>query len=142
MTRQRFVIQEGEAGEVVLEPIHPCLTWDPVDGSVGSRTISGAGVPAAYVARRDALLDVRVRLMETELGDAIAFLRAAQLEPLRWYPDSTQLDPEDGFDVFLESPAAGEAIRPQRDTSYQRLFVLPLVLRAADADVAWPVFFA
>lgn len=125
--RPRFVF--GVGGDVtdwaLVLPVRP---WDrntPTAG--GSRTAAG-GVPAAYVVRRDHNLRLRLRLLESEMGDLDDFLAWGQAaETFLWYPSAN--DDSASHLVWLESPKAGEDVQPIRSAEYPRTFELDIVLR-------------
>lgn len=118
----------------------PARPWTPGDSTVGGTKVSAAGVPASYVVRRDALLDVPLRFDESEYELLLAMVAWGQGGlPITWTPDA-----EDGalgsFDVYLEAPAPGTSWKPTRAADYARMFEFTITLRA-QAGMLAPYYF-
>lgn len=114
--------------------------WIPVDQTIGGARTSAAGIPASYVVRRDNLLDLPLRFYESEWQDLKDLLAAGQgAELIRWFPESD--DPFIYFDVWLESPKAGDTIRPTRDSEYPRAMELTITIRGQGAEAPWLEYF-
>jgi hypothetical protein len=131
--RPRFVWATGD-----LTMTWPCRAWIPEDSTVGSRDVSASGIPAAYIVRRDDLLNLTQRVTEDEWSDFRAFIAAVQDgQAFQWYPDAEEAE---FFDVYLESPAAGDKWRPSRDGEYPRMFEATIQLRGVD-EAPWLPYF-
>lgn len=133
--RQRFTY--GLAGEFITR--YGALAFEPADETIGGSRTSGAGIPVAYMARRDALMMVTLRVMEDEWEDCLAFLQFGQsAASFLWYPDA---DEATNFAVYLETPKMGERIKPARDGQFARMFQMPVTLRGVGAVVPWFEYF-
>ena len=123
-------------------PDRPARFWAPVDNTVGGMRIAGGGTPASYVARRDAMIDLTIRLSESqwpELLNLVIFGQSAQ--PFRWYPDALLTDEgTDSFLVYLQAPGPGERWSPTRLGDFPRVLEMTLTLRGA-ASVPWKPYF-
>ncbi len=122
----------------VFEPRLPPAPWTPADSTIGGSRTSATGVPAAYVVRRDALVELVLRLDEDEWTDFVNLLIWGQQgESFLWYPDAAQ--PLEFFEVYLEAPAAGERVQPER-TEFLRVYDVTITLRGVDLP-PWPNYF-
>lgn len=120
--------------------LYPCRPWTPADNTVGGRRVAASGLPASYIVRRDALLELTLRFHEDEWADVLAVVAAGQAdEALTWYPDLED-QPGVSYAVYLEEPAAGTRWAPLRDQQYPRIFEGTLVLRGVSA-APWTPFF-
>lgn len=107
--------------------------WTPADETVGGMRISAAGIPASYVVRRDALIELTLRLFEEEWPGFLNFLAFAQTaEQFVWYPDA---DEAFAYAVYLHAPSAGERVTPTRDGSMNRVFEVSITLRGVETTV-------
>ncbi len=110
--------------------------WSPSDETVGGFRISAGGVPASYVVRRDALIEVPLRVLETEWA---AFLNLVQWgqssQQVTWYPDADDIGTS--FLCYWHSPHAGDRVAPARDAAYPRMFTVTVTLRGVGAVVPW-----
>ena len=118
----------------------PARPWTPSDATVGGTKVSAGGVPASYVVRRDALLEVPLRFDEGEYPFLLALVAWGQQGlPIAWTPDV-----EDAtlgtFTVYLEAPAPGSTWKPTRDTAYLRVMEYTITLRAQAGALA-PYYF-
>lgn len=114
--------------------------WTPAYATVGGRAVAGSGVAASYVVRTDRLLDLPVRIEESEWPAFRTFLRLAQEHQLlTWYPDATELGTS--FSVYLHAPALGAEWIPTRRPEYMRVLEGTLTLRDA-GSATWPEFFS
>ena len=118
----------------------PARAWTPADETVGGMRVAGSGIPAGYIARRDDLLDLTLRLNEDEYDTLRALIAYGQAQQsFTWLPDA------DGslgnVVVYLVSPAPGEKWAPTRSTEYPRVFELTLTLRAVTQGTSWPAYF-
>lgn len=130
--RSRFVYDDND-----WETSLPVMPWDRVTSTVGGHRKSASGVPAAYVVRRDHVLRLTLRFRESEWEEIHRMIRWGQGgETITWYPDA--LVPGESFNVYLESPLAGEDISPSRSSSYPRVLELAIGLRRADGS-AWGI---
>jgi len=112
--------------------------WDPVDDSVGGARVGASGVGAAYVVRRDALVEVTVRYYEADWASLLALLVFGQTQQaFRWFPDA---DEATSFLVYLDAPRPGTKTKPDRDANYPRAFKQTLVLRGAGTTPWTPYF--
>lgn len=128
-----------EATDQSWEATIPALPWLPHDRSIGAMHIAASGVPASYVARRDYLLDLTVRVLESEWPAFLSFLQwAMEAESFTWYPDANDLDIS--FEVYLDSPADGGDWSPSRG-AFDGIFEAAIVLRNAGLAAPWQAFF-
>jgi hypothetical protein len=96
-------------------------------------------VPASYVVRRDALLEVTLRVWELEWGSLLNLITWGQLaESFLFYPDA---DETTSWEVYLEAPLAGVRFAPVRDGNFPRVFLATLTLRGAGIVVPWQAYF-
>lgn len=132
--RSRFVY--GATGdETDLELALSVRPWDRRTPTVGGARISAAGVPGAYIVRRDHTLLVPLRFLETEWIAVHAMIAWGQAgESFTWYPDANE--PGTSFLVWLDSPVAGEPIAPSRSTDFPKMLELTITLRSV-ADLPW-----
>jgi hypothetical protein len=115
-------------GTTTLDLTWPQRHWTPSSVAVGGRDISATGVPAAYSVRRDQLLDVTIRFEEDEWPDIEAWLQWAQGQrPFTWHPDRSNLSAS--YTVYLQEPAMGEPILPERDEQFPLVFTVGVQLR-------------
>lgn len=134
--RSRF-----DYGGVVFETSLPCFPWTPLDETVGGRRIAASGIPAAYIVRRDYMLELRLRIYETEFSDYLSLVSFGQSgQSFLWWPDADDLDTV--VEVYLQSPLAGESWSPNRVDNFQRVFECSLTLRGVDVAVPWRPYFA
>lgn len=132
--RSRF-----EYGGLTFETTLPARPWTPIDDTVGGSRVAAAGIPAAYIVRRDALLDLPLRVLETEwpaLANLVAFGQSAQ--PFLWFPETLLTE---SFTVYLENPKPGERWSPTRSSEYPRMLEMTLTLRGVGAAVPWREYF-
>lgn len=132
--RSRFVTMTQD-----FTPTWPAQSFLPESGGVGSRHISAAGIPASYQVRRDKLAHVVLRIREDEwpdLDELVEFGQSSQA--FTWYPDA---DEGTSFQVYLESPAAGQSLRPTPDGQYPRVWQVTLVLRGVGSVAPWLAYF-
>jgi hypothetical protein len=135
--RSRFVY--GVAGASDWSMTLPPGAWGRRSGSVGGSRKSAAGVPAAYTVRRDEVLILPLRFYESEWTSVYAMLRWGQSgESMTWYPDADVTT--ESYEVWLETPAAGEDVTPTRSTEYPLMLELSIGLRAVDAT-PWSIEF-
>ena len=125
--RSRFTY--GTGGDIVnWETTLPTRPWTPVVPTVGGSRTAAGGLPAAYVVRRDYNLRLPLRVYETELPEVHGLIRWGQwAESFLWLPDADRWGTS--FEVYLESPLAGESWEPVRDPTFGRVFEVDLVLR-------------
>jgi hypothetical protein len=117
----------------------PARFWSPTDNTVGGTRVSAAGVPATYVVRRDGLLELPLRLHESEWPDLLALVAYGQSGlPISWAPDAD--NPGAAVDVYLESPAPGEKWTPTRSAEFPRVLEQTLTLRGL-TTAPWAAFF-
>lgn len=119
-------------GPTVLTPTWPAQPYEYPHSSVGGMRRSAAGVAASYAVRRDRLLAITLRVLETERTDVEDLIEWGQgMEYFDFKPDA---DEAAEYSVDLEEPAAGASWQWQRDTEFPHLFTVRLVLRKADGS--------
>jgi len=126
-------------GGATFEATIPARAWTPGDETIGGSRTSAAGVPASYVVRRDRLLDVTLRFLESEwedVRDLVEFGQSAEL--FTWYPDANDL--AQSAEVYLISPKPGEKWAPVRSADYPRAMELTITLRCPTAPLWLPYF--
>jgi len=118
--------------------------WIPVDETVGGMRKAASGIPASYIVRRDVLLELGLRIEESQWDELLAFVAFGQTaQSFRWFPDATLTDPDyDNFEVYLDAPAAGERWAPTRDGSYPRMLEMKITLRGVGGALPFMPFFA
>lgn len=127
-------------GVSVFETTLPPRAWNPSDRSVGGSRIAASGTPAAYLVRRDAMLEVTLRFYESEwaaVANLVAWGQSAQA--ITWAPEAS--DPGTTVDVWLDTPAPGESFNPTRSSDYPRVLELSLMLRGKDGAAPWTPYF-
>ena len=107
----------------------PCRPWVPVSRGIGGSEVSAAGVPAAYEIRRDRIQRVTLRVLEDEWEQVEAWLEWAQRTalPFRWRFDQDNAATE--YDVYLDAPAMGDPIEPQRSADFGSVLEITIDLR-------------
>jgi hypothetical protein len=134
--RPRFEYGDGFFFEASLT----ALAWTPKDITTGGRRIASAGLPASYVVRRDAVLDVQLRFTEDEWPDLLAVIAAGQSDAvLTFYPDAEE---STTFQVYLDAPASGDTFQPVRDSAFPRMLTVTLTLRGVSGTPPWVGYFA
>lgn len=120
---------QGGSVDLTLDlPTPPHARRTPTVG--GSKT-AAAGVPASYVVRRDRVLAVTFRVWEEEIADFEALIEWGQAsEIITWTPD---VDTGTAYEVWLESPKAGETFDPPRDEEVPALYLCTVEFRKVDA---------
>lgn len=122
----------GESDEFALTK--PMFPWEHRRAGIGGSAVAASGVPAAYVIRRDRIVDLTLRVMEGEL-DALSSI----LEGIRDSGDPFVFafdrdDEATEFTVYLVSPAWPDEIESERDDQYRELFTVPISIRRADGE--------
>lgn len=131
--RSRFVYGIG-GDEVDWTTTYPARAWDRRTSTVGGSRTAAGGTPAAYVVRRDHVIGLTVRILESEWDDLHGVLQWGQFgESFTWYPDAGGDVIADSFTVWLEFPQAAEDIRPTRHADYPRVLEVSIELRSVDA---------
>lgn len=116
--------------DVDLALMLPVALWRHRLASVGGDIESDAAFPASYIVRRDHQLALPLRFYESEWPEVRGLIEYAQTGGVvTWFPD---LESEDSFDVYFDSPAIGEDIIPAPDDSYPRALSLTIVVRRVD----------
>lgn len=135
--RSRFVYG---ISPVTLDFSLPPRPWHIGEDSIGGRRISGGGIGASHIVRRDMILILPLRFRETDWPSVVALIRWGQSEEtFTWFPDSNLAT---SFSVWLHAPEAGSNIRPQRVPDYPKLFELVFTLRRADlTETPWNLDF-
>jgi len=133
--RSRFVY--GDDGDWTTDL--SAKPWTPADFTVGGSRTSAAGIPASYVVRRDALIELPLRVTEGEWPTFLGLIAFGQTaESFVWYPEATSLV---GMEVYLESPLAGERWSPARMGGFERVFDVTITLRAVTGSLSWFEYF-
>lgn len=108
----------------------PVALWNHQLKHTGGDIESDAAFPAAYIVRTDYRLAIPLRYYESEWPEVRALLEYAQTGAvITWFPD---LESEDSFDVYIDSPAIGEDIISTPDGNYPRALSLTIVIRRVD----------
>jgi hypothetical protein len=124
----------GLAGsETTFEPALPQRPWTPMVEDVEGHNEAAMGAREAFTIRQADLLEVRLRVLESEIPALFAFLRWGVREWFTWWNDR---DEAASFQAILESPRPGERYRPQRDREDHSVFEITLVMRVEGADAA------
>lgn len=135
--RPRFVFNDGTARDFTLS--RPQLPWTPLSRAVGGSDTSGGGTRAAFVVRRDELLEVVLAFSEAEWADVRRMIVHGQAAgTMTFYPDAGV--PATNYAVDLEAPAMGEEIRPQRREGWGD-WVITIVLRKTDGSPWTDLYF-
>lgn len=100
-------------GATTLALAWPVRPWTPGTVAVGAgREESAAGVPSAWVTRRDRTLLVTLRFPEEAWPDVRAWIEYAQGGgTFSWYPDAALTT---HHTCYLIAPAVDEHVRPTR----------------------------
>jgi hypothetical protein len=109
--RPRWVYTDA-LGAVDYHARLPQRPWDPGTDTLGGSDVSAAGVPAAFLIRRDPLWHVTLRFPEGEWPNVERLIAHGQgAGSITFYPDRLS-----GLShtVYLLSPAMGERVRPRR----------------------------
>jgi hypothetical protein len=111
----------------------PMRPWRHVSPTVGGRRVSATGIPAAYMVRRDAVLEVTIRCYEHEWPAVLAMIAYGQAAGvLTFTPDLAV--PGVSREVYLDAPEMGEDVAPERDPDYLDVLTITLRLRAVDGE--------
>lgn len=106
----------------------PVGLWRHSFPVVGGDIESDAGVPASYVVRREYCLAVPVRYLEEEWPIIRALIAHGQNEgQILWIPDAEI--PGTSYNVYLESPAIGDDVRPVIDAEFPAALSVILTFR-------------
>jgi len=118
----------------------PCRPWVPISRGVGGSEVSAAGVPAAYEIRRDRIQRITLRVYEDEWEQVEQWLEWAQRTalPFRWRFD--QDDPSTAVTCYLEAPAMGDPIEPQRSADFGSVLEITIDLRYT--EVYRPLYYS
>lgn len=128
----RPVFIYGDGGDLTtFECSLPARPWSRSTPTVGGSRTASSGIPASYVVRRDYVLGLELRLLESEWAAFEEFIAWAQgAETFTYYPDALELD---SYSVWLEAPLAGQELAPVRDGAYPRVLTVAVELRQQDA---------
>lgn len=93
----------------------PQKLWIAGSRPHGGGNISDAGIPEAFVIRRDQLVEVELRFTESEWPDVADWLEYVQSNgaSFRFWFDVN--DPLTEYTVYLDSPEADDELMPSRD---------------------------
>jgi hypothetical protein len=116
----------------------PPVGWDAREASIGG-VDRGPAATCSYVVRRDRLVDLELRLEESEWPDFLNFLALAQggME-FRWYP---RIGSVTYHQVVLFAPLVGTQVTPVRLPGYPRVMTVSLTLRGVGSSSPWQPFF-
>lgn len=134
--RPRWVYDDGEP--VTLELRLPQRPWLPGTGTVGGSDVSAAGVPSAFLIRRDHTWSLTLRFFESEwpsIERLVAHLQGGS--SATWYPDAGQ---DETRTVYGVTPAMGDPVTPRRGDDPGTL-ELDLVIRRTTTAVVRDRFF-
>lgn len=110
----------------------PVRLWTHALKATGGDIESDAAFPASYVVRRDHQLVLPLRFYESEWPEVRALIEYGQTgAPITWFPD---LESEDSFDVYFDSPSIEEDIIAVPDATYPRALGLSIVIRRVDGE--------
>jgi hypothetical protein len=116
------------------------VDWLPMDSTVGGQRISAAGIPASYVVRRDVLLQLTLRVRESEWASFLNLLTYGQAaEAITWTPDAEV--PAETYQVYWHAPAAGEQMTPSRNAEYPSVFEVSITLRGVGTSAPWRPYY-
>ncbi len=116
--------------DVDLALMLPVALWTHRLKATGGDIESDAAFPASYVVRRDYQLAIPLRFYESEWPEVRALLEYGQTGGVvTWFPD---LESEDSFDVYIDSPSIADDIVPSVDAGYPRALDLTIVVRRVD----------
>ncbi len=122
--RPRFVYNDGSAVDYTMSL--PQRPFNYESNAFGGSDVSGAGVPAVFVIRRDYRVRMVVRFPLGEWDDVERLVRHGQGGgSITWYPDQSS---GTNHAVYLDEPTIERGIRPWRSAD-QRTFELELTLR-------------
>lgn len=112
----------------------PARAWVPGTVGVGAGIAwSAAGVPSAWVTRRDRTLSLTQRITESEWPTFRAFLDWAQAGgSFDWYPDASL---STKYTCYLTAPAINEDVRPVAGEFPGDLEVSYTIRRASGAAI-------
>ena len=110
----------------------PMRPAQPVSRGIGGSERSAAGVVAAYEVRRDRLLRLTLRFLESEQQQVEAWLEWAQATGRTFTVLLDQDDPSTAVTCYLEAPAMGDEIAPVRSAEFPEAMELTVELRYAD----------
>lgn len=121
---------------------HPQKPWKFARGGVGGSDTAASGIPEAFVIRRDRIVRLELRVLESELAVFDEFMDWAQDSGS---PFNFRFDTDDitnTFSVYLHSMRweDGPEFDYERDTAYPSLFIIPFALRTelgGEFDALW-----
>ena len=117
----------------------PPSGWEAREASVGGHVRATGGLPASYIVRRDRLIDLTLRIRESEWLDFLNALVLMQSgDPFEWFPRVG--DPAPAW-VTLWAPIPGTPFAPQRMPDYPRVFEATITLRGDGTSNPWTPFF-
>ena len=124
--RSRWVY--GTGGDIVDWTMTlPPKPWRRSTPSIGGSRTAAGGVPASHVVRRDYLLHLTLRILESEVVDLTSLVVWGQSsESVLWYPDA---DLGGSYEVYIESPLAGQELVETRFDDFPRVLEVEIALR-------------
>lgn len=120
--------------------MYPMRHWTRRQQTVGGHRVAAAGHPnvAARTVRRDYLLDVVLRLHETELDAAESLIAWAQDNPATTFDFLPHFDGTAGsYPSYLISPVQEEEFTPQRNSEVASVFETTLTFKRS-TGASWP----
>lgn len=124
----------------LLDLMHTSEMWLPDREYIGGLTESGAGVPESYTFRKSGLLDMNIRVDQTEWAAFIAMLDsiidAGSLGAFNLYPDKSKLTSYGApWLCYLMKPQAGMKVSPQRVGTYPTVFTVPMTIKTVSGAI-------
>lgn len=132
--RSRF-----EYGNTAFECEVSSKPWTPGYNTIGGSRKAASGLPASYIVAEEHLVDLFLRIRETEWAAYRAMIAYGKgAGEITWYPDA---DEPASYLCYLEAPLAGERATPTRDSNFLRIFEVQLTLRGVDGIIPWQPYF-
>lgn len=126
---------EGEESELTLT--YPQKPWKHGRGGAGGSATAASGIPEAYKIRRDRIVWLELRVLESEIPAFDVWLDWAQDygEPFQFRFDTDDIPGT--YSVYLHSPRweDGEEVQYNRSEEYPGLFIIPIALRTELGNV-------
>lgn len=121
-------IPKFTCGATTYSLTQPQKLWTVKSKPYGGGDVSDAGVPEAFIIRRDQLVDIEIRFLESEWSVVDTILNYGQTgQSMTFWFDKN--DNATQYTVYLESPNVGDGeVTPSRDT-YTGVYTLKMTLR-------------
>lgn len=109
--------------------------WEPEEGvGFGDEDETDAGMPHSYVVRYDQRVGATLRFTDDERVAVMQFIEwAMKNRETSFLFRFDQNDAGTEFEVYLETPAPGEMVRPTRGTAFWT-WELPVMLRSVAGE--------